>query len=194
MNKQYLLIKSTLLKKSIASAILISSVIVISILFSSYTGSIYTVTDDYSINFSATRAEGSFSELKGFVNFSEDLSNSEMNVSVEVNTIKTGNRTKDKHARSSKWLNAEEYPRISFISNKLTSIESGYQVTGDLTIKETTIETDINFTSQDIDGINYLIGNTIISREGFQIMGNRFAFLVGNEINIDIKVPSNYNN
>jgi polyisoprenoid-binding protein YceI len=193
-NNQYPLRKSYVLKKSFATAILISVVTVIAISLSSYADSNYAVTDDYSINFSTTRAEGSFSQLKGYVNFSEDLSSSEMNVSVEVNTIKTGNKTKDKHARGSKWLNAEEYPRISFVSKKLTTIETGYQVTGDLTIKGTTIETNINFTSQDIDGINYLIGNTMINREAFQIMGNRFAFLVGDDINIDIKVPSNYNN
>ena len=194
MNNQSIIVKTNFIRKSFAYAILISCAMTICLLLSSYTNSNYVVVEDYSINFSTTRAEGSFSELNGFVNFSEDLSTSEMNVSVEANTIKTGNKTKDKHARNSKWLNAKKYPKISFISKSLTNIETGYQVTGDLTIKEITIETKINFTSQDIDGINYLIGHTIISREAFQIKGNRFAFLVGDDIKIDIKVPSNYNN
>jgi len=153
----------------------------------------YEVDDLYEIKFSTNRAEGTFTGLSGVVNFSDqDLENSVMDVKVEVATIKTGNKTKDKHARNSKWFHSEKYPNISYKSESITKIkDNNYQVTGLLTIKDVSEKHTINFSTNKES--NNLIGVTTVNRESFNIWGNSFAFLVGEEVTVNLRIPSNYN-
>ena len=153
----------------------------------------YEVDDLYEIKFSTNRAEGTFTGLTGVVDFSDsDLENSMMDVKVEVATIKTGNKTKDKHARNSKWFHSEKYPNISYKLESITKIkDNNYQVTGLLTIKDVSEKHTINF-SIDKEN-NYLLGATTVNRESFNINGNSLAFLVGEDVTVDLRIPSNYN-
>ncbi|MEM9260324.1 MAG: YceI family protein, partial [Bacteroidota bacterium] len=64
----------------------------------------WTVTDGYAIKFSTAKAEGTFSDLQGTIEFDpEALDKASFDVSVATATINTGNKKKDKHARGGKW-------------------------------------------------------------------------------------------
>ena len=72
----------------------------------------YTITDNYSIEFSGSKAEGTLGGLAGAIVFDPtDLEASTFNVEVDINTISTGNKTKDKHARGDSWFDAAMYPK-----------------------------------------------------------------------------------
>ena len=159
-----------------------------------FSQSYYSDNQDYSVKFSTEKAEGSLEGLQGVVSFSaSDLGATQINVSVDVASIRTGNKTKDKHARGSKWFNAKKYPTISFVSESVSRQGSEYQVTGTLTVKDVSQQHTIQFTAEDIDGISYLQGSTTVNRTQFNIRGNSFAFLVGEEVKVDLKVPATFN-
>lgn len=158
-------------------------------------GNNYEIIEDYNIRFSTDRAAGTFRGLTGRVEFdTENIENSTMDVAVSVSTIKTGNKTKDKHARKSKWFDAKKYPSISFKSNSIAINGNQYTANGVLTIKDVSEETEIDFTVESDDEVPYLIGSMIINREQYNINGNSFAFLVGEDVTVDLRIPANYTN
>ncbi len=149
----------------------------------------------YTIQFSTSKAEGSLSGLTGTVYFKEtDLVNSSFDVAVDVATIKTGNKLKDRHARNGKWMDASSYPNITYTSQAIEKYNTKYKVTGLLTIKGISKEKTIIFDIINKNEIEYLKGTTTVTREEYGIEGNSFAFLVGDEITVDLEIPASYNN
>ncbi len=89
--------------------------------------SIYTYnwepTDAYTIKFSTEKAEGTFTDLQGTIEFTaDDIANANFDVSVATLTINTANETKDKHAFAASWSDPQQSPRINLQS--LTLIPS----------------------------------------------------------------------
>lgn len=147
----------------------------------------WTISPDYAVKFSTKKAEGTFDKLQGTVQFDPSkLSVAKFDVWVATRTIKTGNKTKDKHARGPKWLNAEEYPSISFKSSAFKTTDKGYQVNGELSIHGISKEVSIPFTFTD----QVFAGRLVLDRQDYGIEGPfLFGGLVGNKIEIDLKVP-----
>lgn len=108
-------------------------------------------------------------------------------------TIRTGHKKKDKHARNSKWFDAKQYPRISFNSDAIMKTGSSFEAGGILTIKGISRQHKIDFAPQEHEGTIYLIGSTTVNRKQFGIDGNMFAFLVGDEVSVELKVPATFN-
>ena len=162
-------------------------------LYAHHSASTYLISEDYSINFSTKKAEGSFTGLTGEVVFNEDdIGSATMNVSVDVGTIQTGNKTQDKHAKNSKWFDVEKYPAINFVSESVSTSNDQYQVTGTLTIKDVSRRQVIDFHVENNGETNYLIGRTTVNRKDFNIKGNAIGFLVGDEVSVELKVPANF--
>jgi polyisoprenoid-binding protein YceI len=147
----------------------------------------WTISTGYAVKFTTKKATGTFENLQGTIQF--DPSNpttAKFDVWVETATISTGNKTKDKHARGSKWLDAEQHPRISFKSSEFEKIESGYEVKGQLNIHGVTKEVSIPFAFND----QVFSGNLTINRIDYGIEGPfLFGGLVGDEIAIALQVP-----
>jgi polyisoprenoid-binding protein YceI len=67
--------------------------------------------------------------------------------SVDVNTIKTGIGKRDRDlCNESAWFDAAKYPRITFVSHKITKTGNGYAAEGTLTIKGVAKPLTIPFT------------------------------------------------
>ena len=93
------------------------------------------------------KATGVFSKMAGDVAFdANNLDASSFNVSVDVSSINTGNGMQNKHAVSDKWFDAETYPKITFVSKSFSKTDSGYEVTGSLTMHGVTKEFTMPFT------------------------------------------------
>ncbi len=106
----------------------------------------WKISNNHSIKFMGTEVEGIFKDLKGSVQFDENnLAISKVSFVVDVNSINTGNGTKNKHAVSEKWFNAKEYPFIKFEASKFTKSANGYTATGAMTIHGVTKEITIPF-------------------------------------------------
>jgi polyisoprenoid-binding protein YceI len=147
----------------------------------------WKLSDDYSIKFAGTDAEGIFKKMSGDVVFDENnLSNANFSFTVEVASINTGNGMKNKHAVSDKWFNAEKYPNIVFKSKSISKSDKGYSVTGNMTIHGITKEMTVPFS---------FIKNTITTKFSVKRMDFKVGTMEGmskkvsNEIKLDVSIP-----
>ncbi len=165
----------------------------ISISSYSYYSESYTSTDQYSIQFSTKKADGNLYGLKGIVSVDKsNLIDAKISVVADVNTIKTGNDRKDKHAKGKKWFDAETYPNIKFEALRVEKINEQHQVTGKLTIKDVTKEVIIPFNFTNKDNQEYLEGTLSLNREEYNINGNFFGFAVGKDIEVNLSIPNQF--
>lgn len=95
-----------------------------------------TLKDDYSVAFKSDDPSGEFTKMKANISFNEsDLSKSSFEITIDVNSISTGNGMKNKKAMTAEWFDQMKYPTIYFKSTKVEKIGSDYQVVGNLKIK-----------------------------------------------------------
>lgn len=109
----------------------------------------------------------------------DDLANSRLSATIEVNTLNTGIKGRDKHLKKAKYFDVENYPQISFTSTDIRKTAAGYLLKGNLTIKATTLPVEIPFTVEtspegkafsgafEIDRRDYGVG------KGHLIMGDK---------------------
>lgn len=144
-------------------------------------------TDAYAIKFSTTKAEGSFTDLKGIIEFdATDLDNANFDVSVATVSIQTGNKTKNKHAVGESWLDANHHPRISFQSHSFQKTGAGYTVDGQLSIRGESEAVSIPFSFED----KVFSGELTVDRKDFGIDGPfLFGGLVGDEVLVSLRIP-----
>lgn len=147
----------------------------------------WKIADGYSIKFSSKDPSGVFKKMTGDISFdAKNLSNSNFDVQIDVASINTGNGMKNRHAKSSKWFDAEKYPSINFTSKKFSKTASGYTVTGTLEMHGVKKELTMPFTfsnntfksSFTVNRIDYKIGTT-----------KGMAKKVPVDIKLDISVP-----
>ena len=153
-------------------------------------GAAWNIAEGYEIQFLTRGAEGSFSNLAGNIRFDEDnLSDANFDVTVEVETINTGNKKKDGHALGKKWLDAISFPKISFVSSSIEKNGKGFLVTGTLDLRgiKKEITFPFQFTKEENRGL--FEGNLTINRADYNIDGPMMAFMVGSEVTVKLKVP-----
>lgn len=144
----------------------------------------------YSIQFKGTKAEGTFSGLTGRLDFDPaHLPAAKMEVQVGAATIKTGNTLKDGHARGASWFDVAKYPKILFRSTAFSPAGAGYVVRGDLTLHGVTkpVAIPFHFTQQAEKGL--FVGQFRVNRKDFGINGNFLGFTVGEEFEVELRVP-----
>lgn len=150
----------------------------------------WEISDDYVIEFSGSGAEGSFAGLEGTIVFDpQDLKGSRFDVSIDPATIATGNKTKDKHARGKSWFDVENYLKISFMSDRIRSVNEGYLAEGQLTMHGVDKPALIEFSFESISEREAIFNGTLtVDRQEFGIEGPFMAFMVGDEFEVQIKV------
>lgn len=79
---------------------------------------------------------GRFDQFNGdFTYDKENVSNSEVNVTIDTNSINTNHAERDKHLRSDDFLDVKKYPKASFVSNSITKTgDKTLTVKGNLTL------------------------------------------------------------
>lgn len=104
----------------------------------------YTIKEGFTIGFKSKDPSGEFKKAKGTIKFdADDLENSKFDLSIEVNSINTGNSMQNKKAQTSEWFEATKYPTIKFVSSKVEKSGENYSITGKLTMKGITKEKKI---------------------------------------------------
>ena len=92
-----------------------------------------------------TTVTGSLKSLTGSVNSSsDDFENAEVKFEAETGSIDTGNTDRDNHLKSADFFDADQFPKITFISASLAKDGSDYSLKGDLIIKDITKPVKIN--------------------------------------------------
>jgi len=117
---------------------------------------------------------GSFSGLQGTIIFDKDHpETAKFDVSIEATTVNTDNNTRDNHLREDAYFDVKKYPRINFVSTKVTRSASGtLTVFGKLTIKGQTKDISFPFTAT-ANSNGYLFkGSFTINRRDFGVGGS----------------------
>ena len=85
---------------------------------------------------------GEFKKVTGTVVWDDqDLTKSKVNVTIDTNTVNTGEEARDKDLKSDKFFDVANFPTITFVSKKVETNGRGkLKVTGDLTIHGVTKE------------------------------------------------------
>jgi len=127
-----------------------------------------------------SKVKGKFLTFSGTVTIPEDASQASVQVSIDPNSLHTGDATRDGHLRSADFLEVEKYPVAEYVSSSVRSHGDGYVVDGQLTLHGVTrpVALDLEFNGSGPDPW----GNT------------RAGFSASTEVNrrdfgIDISMP-----
>ncbi|HEU4471231.1 MAG TPA: YceI family protein [Flavisolibacter sp.] len=148
----------------------------------------WEIADKYSISFSTNGVSGIFKTFSGGIVFDEkNPAASKFDVTIDVNSINTGNGMQNKHAKGNDWFDAAKHPSIRYVSKKIVKTASGYQSTGDLTMHGITKETTIPFTFSQSGNGGTFSGSFQVNRNDFQI--GKPGGSVGDVIKLSVNVP-----
>ncbi len=152
----------------------------------------------FTVRHLVSKVRGKFETFEGTITSADDVTASSVNVSVDLASVNTGTADRDAHLRSGDFFNAEENPKMTFVSTGIVEKSEGeFVVTGDLTIKGTTKSVDLatEFLGEGGDpwgGTRVgLEASTTISRKDFGIDFNipvdgADKLMIGDKITINI--------
>jgi len=142
------------------------------------------------VSFSATymgyaKVKGNFEEFSCMFRYDpDDISKTSVTFSLETGSIDTDLEWRDNDLKSANWLDAENFPRITFQSKKVNPGDGGFEIIGDLTIKEVTKEITIKMNPasgilKDIRGDIQVIfsGEYVLDRTEYGVEGKRWSQL-----------------
>ncbi|MEP7339484.1 MAG: YceI family protein [Acidobacteriota bacterium] len=157
----------------------------------------YTTVQFNVKNFFFFTVSGRLTEVAGtIINRESEIGHSSVEVTIKVASIDTGNKRRDAHLRSADFMDADNYPEITFRSTK---VEKGRDrdaliVTGMLTIKDISRETVLAVTEVDRsrspqgEEIAYYSATTEIDRHDLGVSFRRG--LIGGKLKINIHVQA----
>lgn len=94
---------------------------------------------------------GVSNKASGEIVLKRKIEESSVSLTVPVDSLKTGIDMRDEHLRNEMWLDAKNYPDITFKSKKVKDAGKGtYEVTGDLTLHGVTKEITVTVASKEI--------------------------------------------
>ena len=77
---------------------------------------------------------GRFNAVEGAFRIDPKPADCAFAVTMQTESIDSGNKQRDDHLRSPDWFNAKQHPQITFKSTAVKPVEGGYEVTGDFTM------------------------------------------------------------
>jgi polyisoprenoid-binding protein YceI len=143
---------------------------------------------------------GQFQEVKGdILGDLEDPTRASVDVEIAAASIDTRNEQRDTHLRSADFLDAENFPTLSFKSTRIDRLSvDRLKIVGDLTIRGTTREVELDTTlngtgtnpwGAEVAGVS---AETRINRKDFGLTWNvaleTGGWLVGDKIDIDLEM------
>jgi polyisoprenoid-binding protein YceI len=153
-------------------------------------------------HFTVGKARGRFNRFTGRIVTDQEFGRSSVNVTIDAATIATGGAKTDDHVRSGRFLDVENFPKISFRSTAVHFDGKGFVVQGDLTIRSTTrtvvLEMDVAAFTPDFDGGTraHFNATTQVSRNHFgvrptgplELMDN--ALIIGDTVRITLRIEA----
>ncbi len=93
---------------------------------------------------------GRFNDYSGkFIIDNDDPAKSSFSLSINVDSVDTGNQKRDEHLRAPDYFNAKQFPTLTFQSTKAKKVDGGYELVGDLTVHGITKVVTLNLKGGD---------------------------------------------
>ena len=149
-----------------------------------------------------TKVRGRFADFEGRVEIdAADLSRSTAKATIRVASIDTGIAERDRHLRTNDFFAAKDYPDITFTSTRVAeTTATSLELTGDLTIKNTTRSVTIPFqfkglTTDDVGNVRIGFGGSaVINRKDYGISWNATleagGVLVGDKVTLELEISA----
>jgi polyisoprenoid-binding protein YceI len=129
----------------------------------------------------------------------DDFTDAKIKFSAEVESIDTGNETRDNHLKTADFFDAKNFSTIKFISAKINKTDgNNYKLTGNLTIRDKTLPVTLdviyngtvkNSTNRDVAGFE-ITGK--LNRKDFGLRWNSLTekglMVAGDEVTLDLTV------
>lgn len=149
-------------------------------------------------HFGLTKTRGRFTGVEGTVEIAEDVTESEIHVTIDTTSVSSGSDARDEHLRSDDLFAVEAFPTATFHSTSIDAAGSSGTVTGELTIKDVTrpVTLDVSYLGSAIDPWDnqraVFSASTRINRDdwgvGWNMVLDTGGLLVSKEIAIEIEV------
>ena len=147
-----------------------------------------------------TKVRGTFQEYAGEIVVKDSIEESTTNVSVELASVHTRSEQRDGHLRSGDFFDAENSPKMTFVSTAIKPEGDDYVLAGELTIKNVTkpIELAVEFLGVDQNAYGQTIigfeASAQISRKDWGIDFNvpleGGKLLIGDKVDIHLDVQA----
>lgn len=172
--------KKTILSAGILTLLLVSA-------FTLYQSTAWKVKDGYSVKvFRNAQLQYPiyFTGLKAELVFDQEHpEKSSLSATIDATTVDTGNESMTAHAKEPNVLDTDKFPEITFKSSSIRKMTSGYEVTGNLTLKGITKKITFPFTFER----ETFSGMFTIAAKDFGI--NREGAVPSGEIRIELTIP-----
>ena len=154
----------------------------------------------FTVRHRMTTVRGTFQEYAGEIVVKDSLEESTANVTVELGSVHTRSEQRDGHLRSGDFFDAENSPKMTFVSTAFKPEGDDYVLAGELTIKNVTksIELAVEFLGVDQNAYGQTIigfeASTSISRKDWGIDFNvpleGGKLLIGDKVDIHLDVQA----
>lgn len=128
------------------------------------------------IHLGISTIRGTFDEYSGELKVGHDLDDTSVTIEAETASINSGNTLRNENVHVAEYLDVANHPIMSFRSTSIAEKDSGYVLTGDLTVKNVTLPTmfDVTYNGEaifPIDGSTHFgfTGRATISRSAFGV-------------------------
>jgi len=131
--------------------------------------------------------DGDFSDVKIQTNFdSDNLSGSYINATIQVISISTGIKKRDEHILEEGYFDEPKHKEIKLSSSTIEKKEDGtYEMTADLTIKETTKKMIIPLEISETDNSITIKSNFQVNRRDFKVGGG--SMIMSKKVKIEVQ-------
>ncbi|MDQ4145496.1 MAG: YceI family protein [Actinomycetota bacterium] len=93
-----------------------------------------------------SKVRGQFTSFRGEVDGDPtDITTARARFEVDMASVESGSPDRDAHLKSADFFDVEKYPTMTFVSKIVRRDGDGYKVVGDLTIKDTTREVELDY-------------------------------------------------
>lgn len=156
--------------------------------FSSFSQELFQDDKESSITFIIKNfgfnVDGNFSDFKIISNFNaNNLKESFINASIQVNSIFTDYKARDEHLLKSDYFDVKNYPEIVFESSEINkNIEGKFIIKGFLTIKEINKNIETFLEVDDTENNIIISANFMINRKDFNVGGS--SFILSKKVNV----------
>jgi len=129
---------------------------------------------------------GSFTGFQGSITFdAQNPSAGIFDVTIDAATINTDNSARDKHLKEDGYFDVANYPRIHFLSTKITGKGGTFTMYGHLTIKGKSKDISFPFTASPAGDGYVFKGSFKINRKDFGVGGTS---TISNELEVVLNV------
>lgn len=134
---------------------------------------------------------GRFNNVGGTLSVDKEAANSSLEVTIKTDSIDTGNAKRDEHLRAPDFLNAKQFPAITFKSTSVSSSAEGQlEVKGDFTMHGVTKPITLKLTGGKVGefpkGVTRTGYSTHVDLKRSDFGMDKFVGMIGDEVHIAI--------